>query len=176
MRRRLARAVCALAAMVLAVAAAALGEKMLAGEGGVVEAAPPTAQAMARAALEGTVDEMLVSAGAQVTREEAAEGCGATEAGGDWDAPPWLSEVLAALPAPSQVLTGGGGAVVSLHWQRDEGQARQLGDLLSAAGWTAVDSGVSECATYVRGEGEGEWLMISQWSCGEGVVVLAQCV
>ncbi len=74
MRRRLARAVCALAAMVLAVAAAALGEKMLAGEGGVVEAAPPTAQAMARAALEGTVDEMLVSAGAQVTREEAAEG------------------------------------------------------------------------------------------------------
>ena len=150
-----------------------------------MEAVPPTAQAMARAALEGTVDELLTAAGAQVARVEAdrvAEAAQAMEGGrevpgaeGVLAVPPWLAEALTALPPPAQMLVGGGGAVVSLHWQQDEGQARQLGTLLAAAGWTAVDSGVSGCASYVRGEGEGEWLMISEWSYGEGVVVLAQC-
>lgn len=185
MRRRLARAVCALAAVALAIAAASLGEKMLAGEGGAAETVPPTAQTMARAAMEGTVDELLAAAGAQVARTGAVPVASAQEAEADrqgaagaedaLDVPPWLAELLAALPPPTQLLAGGDGALVSLHWQQDEGQAQQLGNLLEAAGWTAVDSGVSGCASYVRGEGEGEWLMISEWSYGEGVVVLAQC-
>lgn len=185
MRRRLARAVCALAAVALAIAAASLGEKLLAGEGGAAETVPPTAQAMARAALEGTVDELLAAAGAQVARPEAdwvAEAAQAMQGGrevpgaeGALAVPSWLDEALAALPPPAQLLVGGDGALVSLHWQQDEGQSRQLGKLLAAAGWTAVESGVSGCASYVRGEGEGEWLMISGWSYGEGVVVLVQC-
>lgn len=164
MNFRLRRAVVALALLVLLGMGFSLGEEVLFNAGSQGEGFSVNAQTMARAALEGTVDELLASNGAIVLSSQE-----------DGSTPQWLAEVLPQLPPPSRVLVNQDGRTTSLHWQKEDGQVEKLADGLIAEGWRIVDSGIAGCASYIRRGGDEEWLLTSEWRSGEGLVVLVQC-
>lgn len=161
-KRRLAKAVAAIAVGLAVLEAVSWAEQaivpdegMPAGEGAL------SAAAMARAALEGTVSEALAP----------------FSAAADPDAlvPSWLEELLGALGPVEAVMTGGNGSIASFTLSECTEGDGVLQQALAACGWQGIPTGLDGCATYVRGEGEGQWLAVSQWSMGQDVVVLVQC-
>lgn len=171
MKKRLGRALFSLVIVVMAGAALTVPE-VWARQKDCVQLPPQlSAQTMTEAVLEGSVGEMVSSFGGTSIEAPSADLLGAADG-----MPSWLAEVMTSLETPDQVLVGQGGALVSLYWCAEAGQSDHLAELLEMAGWHRVDSGLNGCFSYTREKGEGEWLMVTEWSGANGTVVVARCV
>ncbi len=163
-RRRFGRAIGALGiGLALLLAATGVERLLIDVDGGpAVADAPLQATDMAQAALDATVAEALSPFAA--SKDDA----GAM--------PDWLEELFAVMGPAEDVLVDGGGAIASftrVECATDDGCLERA---LAACGWRGLSAGIDGCATYVREEGEGQWLAVSQWRMGQDVVVLVQCV
>ena len=162
-RRRIARALALVTAgFALLLAAAGVERAVLDADGGPAAAdAPLQATVMAQAALDAAVGEALSPF--------------AVSPGDDAAMPDWLEELLFVMGPAEEVLVDGSGSIASFtraECTTDDGCLEQA---LAACGWRGLSAGIEGCASYVREEGEGQWLAVSQWQMGQDVVVLAQC-